>query len=51
MRRDNRIIFRVSDAERAAIEKAAAKDERVLSDFLRLTALRAVRGKPKRKKE
>jgi uncharacterized protein (DUF1778 family) len=51
MRRDRRIIFRVSDAELAAIEKAAAKDERVLSDFLRLTIMRAVRGKPKRKKE
>ena len=50
MRRDNRIVFRVSDTERAEIEKAAAKDERVFSDFLRLVVLKAVRPKRKARK-
>jgi len=50
MRRDKKIVFRVTDEELQVIQKAAAKDERVLSDFCRLTLLRAIRkGKPKRR--
>ena len=49
MRREKRINFRVSDQEWKLIEDAARKDERGLSDFIRLTLLRAIRDKGKRK--
>jgi len=49
IKRSERIIFRVLPQELALIKKAAARDERLLSDFVRLTLLRAIRGTGKRK--
>jgi uncharacterized protein (DUF1778 family) len=47
---ERRIDFRVSEEEHRLIEEAARKDERNMSDFVRLTLLRAIRGKGKPKK-
>jgi uncharacterized protein (DUF1778 family) len=49
MTRDLKITFRVTTEEVEMLEKAAAEDERKISDFVRLTLLRAIRGKGKRK--
>jgi len=43
------INVRVSEAEREAIESAAAADQRRLSDWARLALLRAARRKPRRR--
>ena len=51
MRRAERIIFRVTRKESKLIRAAAVKGERALSDFIRLTLLRAIRLKGKRRKD
>lgn len=43
MRRDIRIYIRVTKEERQALLEAAAKEDRTLSDWLRLLALRKTR--------
>jgi len=41
--RDLMIAFRVTGQESALIRRAAAQEERLVSDFIRLTLLHAIR--------
>jgi uncharacterized protein (DUF1778 family) len=46
MARDQELRFRVTKAERQAVVRAAEKEERVLSDFLRRLVLKGIGYKP-----
>jgi len=49
MTRDLKITIRVTAEEMKMLEKAAAEDDRKVSNFVRLAALRAIRGNGKPK--
>jgi uncharacterized protein (DUF1778 family) len=42
MKHDQRLFIRITEAQRQALERAAARDDRSLSDFVRVTLRRAL---------